>query len=100
MDTQWILSLNQYIRQPDFTFYLDVPAGIGMGRVLDRNEDLDIYERAEVQEGCRKRYKQLMQYELQAQHYREPRAVEVDATQSFNDVANEVWGLAQKMVKP
>jgi dTMP kinase len=82
---EWIRSLNRYVRRPDLTIVLDVPADVAAERRLHRGEAAQLYEQNEVQRALAAFYKDL------AKHMPKDRVVVVDASGPVEAVHERIW---------
>jgi dTMP kinase len=87
---EWIRSLNRYVRRPDLTIVLDVPAEVASERRLHRGEAAQLYEQNEVQRALAAFYKDL------AKHMPMDRVVVIDASGSVDDVHERVWAAYER----
>jgi dTMP kinase len=88
---EWIRSLNRYVRRPDLTVVLDLPADIAADRRQRRGEVAQLYEQNEVQRALAAFYKDL------ARHMPDDRIVVVDASGSVDEVHDRVWAAYEKV---
>jgi dTMP kinase len=82
---EWIRSLNRYVRRPDLTIVLDVPAETASERRSQRGELAQLYEQNEVQRALAAFYKDL------ARHMPKDQVVVIGASDSVDEVAARVW---------
>jgi dTMP kinase len=82
---EWIRTLNRYVRRPDLTVVLDLPADVAADRRLLRGEAAQLYDQNEVQRALAAFYKDL------AKHMPNDRVVVVDAGGSVEEVHARVW---------
>jgi dTMP kinase len=82
---EWIRSLNRYVRRPDLTVVLDLPADVAADRRMLRGEAAQLYDQNEVQRALAAFYKDL------AKHMPNDRVVVVDAGGSMDEVHERVW---------
>jgi dTMP kinase len=87
---EWIRSLNRYVRRPDLTVVLDLPADVAADRRMLRGEAAQLYDQNEVQRALAAFYKDL------AKHMPADRIVVVDAGGTMDDVHERVWGAYEK----
>jgi dTMP kinase len=87
---EWIRSLNRYVRRPDLTIVLDLPADVAADRRQRRGEVAQLYEQNEVQRALAAFYKDL------AKHMPNDRIVVVDASGSVDEVHARVWAAYEK----
>ncbi len=57
-----ILRLNEGIPLPGMIFFVDVSADVGMDRVLGRKDQLEIFEKRDVQQQVRKNYRRALKW--------------------------------------
>jgi dTMP kinase len=84
---EWIRSLNRYVRRPDLTVVLDLPADVAAERRRRRGEVAQLYEQNEVQRALSAFYRDL------AKHMPNDRIVVVDASGSIDDVHARIWAV-------
>jgi dTMP kinase len=82
---EWIRSLNRYVRRPDLTVVLDLPADVAADRRMLRGEAAQLYDQNEVQRALAAFYKDL------AKHMPNDRVVVIDAGGSMDEVHERVW---------
>jgi dTMP kinase len=87
---EWIRSLNRYVRRPDLTIVLDLPADVAADRRMRRGEAAQLYEQNEVQRALAAFYKDL------AKHMPNDRIVVVDASGTVDEVHSRVWAAYEK----
>jgi dTMP kinase len=83
---EWIRLMNRYVRRPDLTLVLDLPADVAAERRLHRGEAAQLYEQSEVQRALAAFYRDL------AKHMPNDRVLIVDARGSIDEVHARIWG--------
>jgi dTMP kinase len=86
---EWIRVLNRYVRRPDLTVVLDLPADVAADRRMLRGEAAQLYDQNEVQRALAAFYKDL------AKHMPNDRVAVVDAGGSVEEVHARVWAAFQ-----
>jgi dTMP kinase len=82
---EWIRLMNRYVRRPDLTLVLDLPADVAAERRLRRGEAAQLYEQSEVQRALAAFYRDL------AKHMPNDRVLIVDARGSIDEVHARLW---------
>jgi dTMP kinase len=86
------LNLNSSFPVPELLFFFDIDPQLALKRLSSRSS-LEIYEKLEFQEKVRKRYRSLLEIYRKAGS----RTEIIDASQSIEKVAEEVWRHLTKM---
>jgi dTMP kinase len=87
---EWIRTLNRYVRRPDLTVVLDLPADVAADRRMLRGEAAQLYDQNEVQRALAAFYKDL------AAHMPSDRIVVVDAGGTVQEVHARVWAAYER----
>jgi dTMP kinase len=87
---EWIRTLNRYVRRPDLTVVLDLPADVAAQRRSQRGDAAQLYDQNEVQRALAAFYRDL------AKHMPQDRIAVVDASGTVDDVHERVWGAYQR----
>ncbi len=81
---EWIRSLNRYVRRPDLTIVLDVPADLAAERRLRRGDAAQLYDQSEVQRALAAFYRDL------SRHLPDDRVVVIDGAASADEVHGRI----------
>jgi len=82
---EWIRSLNRYVRRPDPTIVLDLPAEVAADRRSKRGDAAQLYEQNEMQRELADFYRNL------GQHMPGERIAVVDAAGTVEQVQERIW---------
>jgi dTMP kinase len=87
---EWIRSLNRYVRRPDLTIVIDVPADLAAERRLQRGDAAQLYDQSEVQRALAEFYRDL------SRHLPKDRIVVVDGGGSVDQVHERIWAAYER----
>ena len=87
---EWIRSLNRYVRRPELTIVLDLPAELAAERRRQRGEAAQLYDQSEVQRALAAFYRDL------AKHLPKDRIAVVDGSGPVDEVHARVWQTYQR----
>jgi dTMP kinase len=83
-DINWLKEISKYVRRPDITFILDLPAEEAIKRIENRNNKKNYYERLEFLEKVRKRFLELKKI------FPDDNIIYIDATKKPKDILDEI----------
>lgn len=92
VDLDFNVEINKYMVSPDLVIYLDIPVEIAVKRGLDYT---DIFEQKEYLEKIRESYQTILARFLE---WKDIEFITVDATQSSEEVFNEVFNIIRRVV--
>ncbi len=85
---EWVRTINQHARRPDLTIVLDIDAETAKSRRTERGGRAELYEYDELQSALAKFYGEI------EQHFPDDKIHHVDACQSIEEVAEDVYNAA------
>lgn len=91
LDLEWLKKLNQYFRQPDLTFLLDVPVKKCLERIVQRGAPQELFEKKETLEKVWQNYLALAKSEKNIYL--------INGEKPQEKVAADVWTIVEKRLK-
>ena len=93
-DTEYIKSLNKDFLQPDLLFFVNTPVDVCLKRITNRNQNVELFEKAEYLKAVSNNYNWLMMSLKFVSHNewdkKNPVTVEIDGTQSSETISEKV----------
>ncbi|MEM7571504.1 MAG: dTMP kinase [Bacteroidota bacterium] len=92
----WVAALNSQakrLRPADLTFFLDLPPEISIERIERNRDQTELFETLEKLTEVRSAFKQAFNYWREDENI-----VEIDASKNIEEVAEQIWRSAEKML--
>lgn len=97
---EYIKDLNDQFLKPDIVFYINTPVDECIKRIESRNQGVELFEKAEYLSKVKENYDYIM-LALKTEQCLDgnPLIVEIDGTQSREQIADQVFSIVQKLLK-